>query len=218
MENDNVMEAGRGISNGHEWVDLGLPSGTKWATCNVGASSPEEYGDYFAWGETTTKCCYEPNAYKWTRAEYKMDVDVDIELDAKKLTKYNTETDAADDKWELDAEDDAAHVVWGGEWRMPTNEEWTELRKKCVWTWTTHYGKNGYRVQSKVNGNSIFLPAAGEFCFMDIIEADQSGEYWSKSLDVDVPTVAHGVIFAPDEYCHFAFDRYRGYSIRPVIK
>ena len=61
MENDNVMEAGRGISNGHEWVDLGLPSGTKWATCNVGASSPEEYGDYFAWGETTTKCCYEPN-------------------------------------------------------------------------------------------------------------------------------------------------------------
>ena len=152
--------------NGHEYVDLGLS--VKWATCNVGADSPEDYGDYFAWGETEPKYCYDWNSYKWTSGPYNT------------LVKYDNDT--TDDKTVLDPEDDAAHMNWGGDWRMPTRAEQDELCNNCTWEWTTQNGVNGYKVTSNINGNSIFLPAAGNRHNNGLASANQYGFYWSSSL------------------------------------
>ncbi len=133
-------------------VDLGLS--VKWANMNVGAESPEDYGNYYAWGETTTK-----ETYNW-------DTYFDTNDGGNTLTKYNG------GKTILDPEDDAARVNWGSSWRMPTEAEWKELHTNCTWTWTTQNGINGYKVTSNKAGYTdkfIFLPAAG------------SGEYWSSS-------------------------------------
>ncbi|MBR5532185.1 MAG: T9SS C-terminal target domain-containing protein, partial [Bacteroidales bacterium] len=130
----------------NEYVDLGLPSGIKWATCNVGANSPEDYGDYFAWGETEPKDYYDWSTYKYCNGSY------DI------MTKYFTDSDygTVDNKTTLELTDDAAHVNWGGNWRMPTKAEQDELRNtdNCTWEWTTLNGVEGYKVISKKNGNS----------------------------------------------------------------
>ena len=146
------------LHNGHEYVDLGLPSGLKWATCNVGATAPEEYGDYFAWGETETKATYDLSNYKWCNGTYES------------MTKYctNSEYGIVDNKTTLELSDDAARVNWGGSWRMPTKAEQDELRNtdNCTWEWTTQNGVNGYKVTSKKNGNSIFLPG---FCMFKMI-------------------------------------------------
>ena len=138
-----------------EYVDLGLS--VKWATFNVGATSPEDYGDYFAWGDTEPKENYNWATYKW------------CEGTDKTMTKYCSDSNYGnngftDNKMELDLSDDAAHANWGGNWRMPTDAELTELREQCTWTWTTQDGVNGYKVTSKTSGytdKSIFLPAAG---------------------------------------------------------
>ena len=150
-------------NDGHEYVDLGLPSGLLWATCNVGANSPYEAGDYFAWGETEPKETYDWSTYKW------------CEGDKKSLTKYTIpegSTGFVDYKTRLEPADDAAHVNWGGNWRMPTEEEWQELRENC-----DMYGS--YAV-SRINGNSISFPFAGYKGDggNDINEA----HYWSSSL------------------------------------
>ena len=131
----------------HEYVDLGLPSGLLWATYNVGADKPEDYGDYFAWGETEVKSAYNWNTYKW----YNGDWDI--------LTKYciSSSYGTVDNKTVLDIEDDAAYVNWGEGWCMPTCEEVQGLKNTCTWTWTTQGGKDGYRVTGR-NGNSVFLP------------------------------------------------------------
>ena len=192
--------------NGHEYVDLGLPSGIKWATCNVGANSPEEYGGYYAWGETEEKSNYEWSTYKWCNGS------------ENSMTKYCTNSDngTVDNKTVLDPEDDVAHVKWGGSWRMPTSAELEELYNNCTWTWTAQNGVNGYRVTGP-NGNSIFLPAAG---YRDGTDAGGlrggNGFYWSSSLDSD---------FSRDTYYLFFYDsynggnfnrRYYGLSVRPV--
>ena len=127
-----------------EYVDLGLPSGTKWATKNLGATKPSDYGDYYAWGETTPKGEYTWDTYKWGPKDA--------------LTKYND----TDRKEILDPEDDAATATLGASWRMPNEDEILELERKCTWTWTTLSGVKGYRVKGP-NGKSIFLPAAGTF-------------------------------------------------------
>ena len=150
-------------NDGHEYVDLGLPSGLLWATCNVGANSPEEYGDYFAWGETEPKETYDWSTYKW------------CEGDKKSLTKYTIpegSTGFVDYKTRLEPADDAAHVNWGSNWRMPTEEEWQELRENC-----DIYGSFAV---SRINGNSISLPFAGYKgnCDTDI----NAAHYWSSSL------------------------------------
>ena len=136
-------------ANGHEYVDLGLS--VKWATMNVGATSPEEYGYYFAWGETEPKDYYHSSTYKWCNGSYN------------NLTKYCIDSDfgTVDNKTVLDLADDAAHINWGGAWRMPTVEEQQELLNNCTWTWTTQNGVNGYLVTSKKNGNSFFLACSG---------------------------------------------------------
>jgi len=162
----------------HEWVDLGLPSGTLWATCNVGANSPEERGDYFAWGETSPKEKYGYNTYKWC----------DCSFIPYHLTKYNTDSKwgVVDNKTELEPEDDAAYVNWGPSWRMPTKEQIIELRGSCTWQWTNRNGLRGQLVTGP-NGNTLFLPAAGFRRGKDNIDFGSYGHYWSRVLDVTNP-------------------------------
>ncbi|MGM9782736.1 MAG: protein kinase [Paludibacteraceae bacterium] len=197
----------QGTHAGHEYVDLGLS--VKWATCNVGASTPEGYGDYYAWGETTTKRTYDWSTYKWCNGSYDTQ------------TKYNTSSSfgRVDNKTVLDFADDAARANWGGQWRMPTDAEWTELRNNCTWTWiwTTRNGVIGYAVTSNINGNSIFLPAAGYRDYDDLYRAGDDGYYWSSSLYTDSPGYAWRVYFDSGGVYRFIGDRYYGRSVRPVL-
>ena len=154
-----------------EAIDLGLPSGIKWANMNVGASVPEEYGGYYAWGETEEKDNYDWSTYKWCNGSYDSQ------------TKYCTRRGygTVDNKTVLDPEDDVAHVKWGGTWRMPTLEEQKELLNNCTWTWTTQNGVNGNKVTGP-NGNCIFLPAAGCRYGTEAYNRGDEGYYWSSSL------------------------------------
>ena len=184
-------------------VDLGLS--VKWATCNIGASSPEEYGDYYAWGETETKECYDITTYKWCNGSYNT------------LTKYNTKSGygTVDNKYELEPEDDVAHVKLGGNWRMPTDAEWTELRAQCTWTWTTQNGVNG-RLVTASNGNSIFLPAAGRRDNTTLGSVGSWGYYRSSSRNAAYPYDAWGVYFRSDQVGRNYYGRFYGHSVRPV--
>ena len=193
--------------NGYEYVDLGLS--VKWATCNVGASTPEEYGDYFAWGETQPKDYYDWSTYKWCNGKFTSQ------------TKYctNSTFGTVDNKTTLDLIDDAARANWGGSWRMPTDAELTELCTECTWTWTTENGVNGYRVTSNKEGytdKSIFLPAAG--CRLDssLGNAGSRGCYWSSSLYTS-SNVAYGLLFTSSSV-HRYNNRYYGQSVRPVCQ
>ncbi len=205
-------------TNGHEYVDLGLPSGTLWATCNVGATSPEKYGNYYAWGETEPKKDYSWDTYKYGTYNYNGDYS--------KLTKYN----GTDGRTTLEADDDAATANWGGTWRTPTNAEWEELAYKCEWKWTDNYnattGVAGYFVIGS-NGNSIFLPAAGYQYDNDNAYLNAVGEicsYWSSSLNTNYPSSAwREMVFScrrclwPDPFksCN---ERSSGNPMRPVLK
>ena len=196
-------------TNNHEYVDLGLPSGTLWATCNVGANSPEEYGNYYAWGETEPKSVYDWSPYKWCKGSYDT------------LIKYNTNSSygTVDNKTVLDLEDDAAHVNWGGDWRMPTQDEIKELwdSDNCTWSWITQNGVNGYRVTSKSNGNSIFLPAAGFRHRISLYEAGSCGGYWSSSLYSNDSCVAYFLNFYFGTWSFYSDYRIGGRTVRPVL-
>ena len=191
----------------HEYVDLGLS--VKWATCNVGANSPEEHGDYFAWGETEPKSTYIWSTYKYCNGS------------SRSLTKYctNSSYGTVDNKTTLELSDDAARANWGGTWRMPTDAELTELREKCTWTWTNQNGAMGYKVTSKSNGRSIFLPAAGIRNSSDAInEAGDRGCYWSSSLYTDSQDRACLVRFFSTKVERYHYSRSLGFSIRPVCQ
>ena len=192
--------------NGYEYVDIGLS--VKWATCNVGATKPEEYGDYFAWGETQPKDHYDYSTYKWCNGSYDTQ------------TKYNTNSSygTVDNKTTLDLSDDAARANWGGSWRMPTDAELTELREQCTWTWTTQNGVNGYKVTSKKNSNSIFLPAAGCRDDSSLYGAGSYGEYRSSSLASDVPDCAWNVFCNSSYVLRGNNGRSLGLSVRPVCQ
>ena len=190
-----------------EAVDLGLPSGVKWAAFNVGATKPEEYGGYYAWGETEEKSDYSWSTYKWCKGS------------ETSMTKYCTDSSygTVDNKTVLDLEDDVAHVNWGGSWRMPTRAEQDELRENCVWIWTTLNGVNGYKVISKTNGNSIFLPAAGYRNGSEVHYRDSYGYCWSSSLYGSNSNTAYYLNFSSDglNYFNGGF-RFYGRSVRPV--
>ena len=193
-----------GTENGHEYVDLGLS--VKWATFNVGATKPEEYGDYFAWGETTTKSVYGWSTYNWCNGT------------SSTLTKYNTSNiyGTVDQKTKLELSDDAARVNWGGKWRMPTYDEFLELREKCTWKWTTQNGVKGYMITN--NGNSMFLPAAGYRYESSLINAGSLGYYWSSSLETGIPYYAWYMelnSIMEEEGSHRG-NRSAGRSVRPV--
>lgn len=198
-----------------EAVDLGLS--VKWASWNVGASAPEEYGEYFAWGAT------EPSLweYDWGACPFRTSGDYESWKHNVKFSKYNTSSDYGpiDNYIELEPGDDAASVNWGGSWRMPTDTEWTELRTECTWTWTTQNGVDG-RLVTGPNGNSIFLPAAGRQC-NDLEDDGWCGFYWSSSLDTVYPYCAHIVYFSLDYFDEvYRGDDYRclGLSVRPVTE
>jgi len=198
-----VTVASKPMNNGHEYVDLGLS--VKWATMNIGASSPEDYGDYFAWGETTTKSTCDWSTYKWCKGSYNT------------MTKYCTSSDygTVDNKTVLDLADDAANANWGGNWRMPTNAEQDELRNNCTWTWTTQNGVNGYKVTSKTNGNSLFFPAAG-YWGTSLNHAGSYGRYWSRSLSTSYSYSAWDMYFDSSGVDTSSYGRYYGRSVRPV--
>ncbi len=181
----------------HDYVDLGLPSGTLWATCNVGADNPEDYGDYFAWGETQPKSYYDWGTYQY--------------YDGNNLTKYT----GSDGLTILLPEDDAATANWGSDWRMPTEEEWQELYNNTTHTWTTQNGVNG-RLFTASNGNSLFLPAAGYRGDSSLYYAGSYGGYWSSSLDTDYPGGAWNFYFNSDYYYVDGNGRYYGQSVRGV--
>ncbi len=186
----------------HEYVDLGLS--VKWATCNVGAENPEDYGDYYAWGETQTKSDYSWSTYLDSPNR-----------DGNSFTKYKS-----GGKTELDLENDVAHVQWGGSWRMPTDDEFTELRNtsNCTWTWTNQGGKNGYKVTSKKNGNSIFLPAAGCRYGSNLGDAGSYGFYWPSSLSADYSDRAYELCFDSGGVGGSSRGRGYGRSVRPVCE
>ena len=182
-----------GQHNGHEWVDLGLPSGLKWATCNVGASSPEDYGDYFAWGETETKAEYtEENSL--THGKQMSDISGN--------TNY-----------------DAAIVNWGGGWRMPTGSEMEELVNNCKWEGTQVNGVNGSKVIGP-NGSCIFLPAAGDRFGSSLDDAGNYGRYWSSTPRYNdyYGNHARSLRFNYEEHCLGNGSRYYGRSVRPVTE
>ena len=202
-----------GIENGYEWVDLGLPSGTKWATMNVGADSPEDYGDYFAWGETVSKSTYSSSDYKWY-----------INGSSTNIKKYNYSYSTGmlrDSIYVLEKEDDVAFINWGGDWRMPTLAEQLELSDTSytTWNWTTQNGVKGYKVTSKINGNSIFLPAAGYRDGFGLNEdAGNRGYYWSSSLYTNDSGSAYYLRYHSDiVYSGYYASRDHGYSVRPVL-
>jgi hypothetical protein len=191
------VEVTVGGGDEHEYVDLGLPSGLLWATCNVGAETPEEYGDYFSWGETTPK-----GYYSWDNYQYG---------DGSTITKYT----GSDGLTTLLPEDDAATANWGNDWRMPTKEEFQELYNNTTVTWTQQNGVNG-RLFTATNGNSLFLPAAGFRSDSSLLDAGGIGVYWSSSLCTGSPYNAWYFYFNSNDYFMNYDIRYDGQSVRPV--
>ena len=181
--NITAQSPATGTINGHKYVDLGLS--VKWATCNIGASKPEDYSDYFAWGEDETKSTYtQDNSSTYGKTYYTFR--------------------------------DAAKTKWGGSWRMPTADECRELIDNCTWEFTTLGEREGYKVTNKKNGNSIFLPAAGDYDETGLVQAGEWGDYWSSSPD-DRNDFAYCLLFIDDicvqyDWCYF------GKSIRPVAE
>ena len=196
-------------------VDLGLS--VYWASCNLGASKPSEYGGYYQWAGT--KDVSDTGIYlDWNYCPYHTGSDR-----YSGWTKYNTieSYGTVDNKTVLDPMDDAASVALGGKWRMPTDEEWTELRNtdNCSWTWTSIDGVNGYKVQSKKSGytdNWIFLPAAGSRRGTDLSLVGSGGYYWSSSLNTGGPNLAWYVYFYSDNVSRYRYNRCNGQSVRPV--
>lgn len=188
-------------------VDLCLS--VKWASCNVGANNPEDYGSYFAWGEIESKDYYDWSNYSYVDGPYK------------NIIKYSNKSGfgIVDNKTTLELSDDAAYANWGSAWRMPTDAELTELRTNCTWTWTTQNGVNGYKVTSKSNGNFIFLPAAGYRYASSLNCVGSNGEYWSSSLITDQPYYAYCIFFLSDGDVYWGRGaRAVGKSVRPVCQ
>ena len=184
------------VINGHEFVDLGLPSGLLWAKTNVGASSSSDDGDYFAWGETEPTSYYAWSTYKWGDDK----------------TKYNS----SDGKTTLDSEDDAATVNWGAPCRMPNSSEFKELYDKCDWSWRANYylGRNGFLVKGP-NGNTIFFPASGYRIYGDRYDHGLDGYYWSRSLESS--GLAYDLEFHNlNVYTASYYARNHGFPVRPV--
>ena len=190
-----------GTINGYKWIDLGLPSGLKWATCNVGANNPEDYGDYFAWGETTTK------------SEYTTVNSLTFGLSISELQSQGI----IDGDYNLTPSHDAATANWGGTWRLPTKAEMEELKNNCTWKWTVQGGKKGYKVTGP-NGNNIFLPAAGYRYGSSLNYAGEYGHYWSSTPYDSNSSNAWRLLFGSGEQGMDDNYRYRGRSVRPVTE
>lgn len=207
MKKDKTIEV---VKVSHESVDLGLPSGTLWATCNIGAENPEDYGNHFAWGETipNTTCDWEWGTYKYCNG-------VRVQL-----TKYCDKSDYGyngftDTLTTLQPMDDAATANWGSDWCMPTKAQWRELIDNTTNMWTTHNGVNGLLLTAS-NGNYLFLPAAGSLWDDEINYGGSRGYYWSGSLLAGSPDYAWGFDFKADQSIIDETTRNAGFSVRAV--
>ena len=202
--NAKMQKSTSNMANGHEYVDLGLPSGLKWATCNVGANKPEDYGDYFAWGETMTKETYtEYNCPTYGLSKSELQSQGYVDSEGNITSQYDT-----------------ARAKWGGKWRMPTKAELQELCNKCTWTWMSQNGIDGYKVTGP-NGNSIFLPAAGYRRGSWPRRAGDYGFYWSSTPNESGSDDAYLLYFDYiDSSSLYMYDssRYDGQSVRPVLE
>lgn len=197
------------VLNGHTWQDLGLPSGTLWATTNLGAETPEATGDYFAWGEVESKTKFSQNNYAYNP-------------NAEGFTKYVSKQHRElgydqfyDDLTQLVADDDAAQTLWGKGWGMPTYAQMKELITRCTWEWTQSEGTNGYRVYGP-NGQSIFIPAAGCRSASRQIGVGKTASFWLSDLYAPMPNQACCLFFNMDTHYMSMSDRYGGQTIRPV--
>ena len=190
----------------YEAVELGLS--VKWATFNVGATKPEEYGDYFAWGESQPK-----EVYDWVTYRHAFIKGGKL----KSFTKYNLDANLGeiDDMTELKPEDDAASVNWGSDWRMPTMDEFDELRTKCKWTWSELNGVNGYRVEAE-NGNWIFLPAGGSYYNEEHSFVGYYGYYRTSTLGDKDSTYSYYFGFTSNNVELSEIRRYYGIAVRAV--
>ena len=200
----NGTESEATSPDGVEAVDLGLS--VKWANMNLGADKPSDFGQYFAWGETKPKNYYSLETYAWTRGNTQF------------FLKYST----TDGKSRLAPSDDAARINWGGEWRMPTAEEYEELVNpdNCTWEWITKDGVNGYKVTGKKTGNSIFLPITGFRFYTGIQFRAVYGYYWTSSLYTSNPNKAWCLEFNYSDvsvfYGKLSCNRFSGRCIRAV--
>lgn len=196
--------------SGHSFVDLGLPSGTLWATCNVGAERPEDFGSYFAWGETSPKDTCDWDRYSLTTGG------------ANNLTKYCTDEfyGSVDGLTTLLPNDDAATANWGSHWRMPTFKEQQELLNGCIWVWTDNYagtGVSGRMGTSIATGQVIFFPAAGYKGAGRFYSVGDYGEYWSSTLDTSGCDSALDFSFVSGNFNTYGNSRYNGQSVRAVV-
>ena len=205
------QQGGNGSANGHDYVDLCLPSGTLWATCNIGASKPEGYGHYYAWGETKPQTI---NTYNWSSYKY-------ANGNYDKLTKYCNSSSYGnngftDNLTALQTSDDPAASNWGSGWRTPSKAQWDELLSNTTNQWTTKNGVKGSLFTSKKNGQTLFLPAAGTRWGSELYGAGSHGVYWSRSLYTDFPYYAWYLSFYSDD-CDMRYNnRGDGFSVRPV--
>ena len=188
-----------GTSNGYGYVDLGLS--VKWATCNVGATSPEEYGDYFAWGETSTTAEY--NSYNCPTYE--------LSISQLQTQGY------IDSEGNLTSQYDAATANWGGDWRMPTYDELNELSTKCTWEWINNNDFKGYSVTGP-NGNNIFLPAAGDRIGSSLYYAGSDGCYWSSTPYGYYVDDTYVLSFDRDDHGMYSSGRDSGHSVRSILE
>ena len=179
-------------------IDLGLPSGTKWACCNVGATTPEGYGGYYAWGETETKSTYDWSTYK--------------HCEGTKESCRNIGSDIAGTQY------DVAHVKWGGSWRMPSKDQVKELLDNCSSVWTTFNGVKGRKFTSKKNGKSVFLPAAGDRWDDGLYYAGSYGSYWSSTQNPSVTSYAYDLGVASVKADWYNYGRGYGHTVRPVSR
>ena len=214
-----------GSNGGHQYVDLGLPSGTLWATCNVGATNPWEYGDYFAWGETSPYYISggssnnpvwksgKSKGYDWPIYKY-------ADSASLKLTKYCNKSDIGfngytDSRTTLERSDDAATANWGSDWCMPTLDQIKELKVICTWTWTTAHGIKGHKVAGP-NGNSLFFPAAGYRSGTDLEYVNSYGYCWSRSLGEPTSFYAWSLWFDASQVAVYSDGRCFARAVRPV--
>lgn len=209
VQNDSIVDNG-GSLNGHDYIDLGLPSGLMWATCNVGADTPEGFGAYYAWGELQPK-----EVYDWKSYRYGNDNNERYEL-----TKYCSNSDYGfhgftDSLTVLEPADDVAQAEWGSSWRMPTREDWEELFQNTTYIITAQNGVEGC-LFTATNGNSLFLPAAGYWWGSDFNSAG-IGVYWSSTINTEFPYRSWGYHINPDSsHVCGSSDRNRGQSVRAV--
>jgi hypothetical protein len=207
-QNDTIVDNG-GTIDGHDYVDLGLSSGILWATCNVGADKPEDYGDYFAWGETEPKEIYDWKSYRYGR----------FFNERYELNKYCTDSALGlngfvDDLTVLEPADDAATANWGANWRTPTIAEWEELFETVPNEWATQNSVEGWLFTAS-NGNSLFLPAVGYYWEGSFNQG--LGIYWSSSVNMEFPYRAWGFHFNTDSsHLCGSSDRNRGQTVRAV--